>query len=156
MYGDTGLSEIWQEITVDQRETIQFEWNLLTNDRADVDEAFVSLLHDPVPGCPQFPQFPCPPVLVLAGSAAATIGIPAGSEPPVTVSGTYYRQTGWRTTQLTLHEAGTYTLVFGVAQEEDQFQGTALLIDGIHFVSEPATLALFGIAFAGLGFARRR
>jgi len=150
-------SEIWQTFSVSKPERIEFAWNLLTNDTNGFDAGYVSIFQSStVPRCPPFdPVFACPPGQVLANAGDATIGVPFSSQPPV-VFGTYFRQTGWRTSSLDLHEAGEYTVIFGVNETEDAFLATALLVDNVRVVPEPATLPLFGLALAALAFACRR
>ena len=125
-----GFSGIWQTLSVSSPQNIQFAWNLLTNDPF-LDLGFVSIFEGTGPACPSpFESFsPCPPVQVLARSTDATIGPPTG---PISVSGTYYRQTGWRTSTLALPAAGTCPTV-------PVFRG-GLLKSSIHYLGQPYSL----------------
>jgi len=142
-------TQVWQTFSVDQPGVIQLDWNLLTNDWC-CDFAYVTVFSGAVPDRPY-----TAPIDVLY-SRDATIGPSSDSLYPITVSGTYYRQTGWQTFTGELPMAGVYTLVLGVNQEADSFQGTALLADNVRILAEPSAVALVAIGLAGLVLARRR
>jgi hypothetical protein len=102
----TTLSQLWQKVSTTGPTAVEFAWNLITNDFAaesfptGFDAGFVGILEDNAVS----------PILVqLAASGEPNIGIPccvplpappdwsfAVTQHPVTVAGTYYRQTDWR------------------------------------------------------------
>lgn len=74
-------------------------------------------------------------------------------------------QTGWIEMDYAIPDAGNYYLEFGVVNWADQIYDSGLAFDGITIAGdpidpnpapEPATLALTGLALAGLAASRRR
>ncbi|EAQ97786.2 NF038132 family protein [Congregibacter litoralis] len=74
--------------------------------------------------------------------------------------------TGWIRSEFEIASAGNYLLEFGVTNISDDVVNTGLAYDGITVGGEPieppsdvpapATLALFGLGLAGLGWKRRK
>ncbi len=136
-------SVIWQTFSAKGGSQVSFQWNYLTNDGCGpnvdpfgfcLDEAFVSLNGEV--------HLLTPPAPMDGGCCLP--------------SGDYAQQSGFITTTLSLPTDGVYVLAFGIGNELDINASSALLIDNVQRIPEPHTLALLGIAFAGIGLARRR
>lgn len=61
---------------------------------------------------------------------------------------------GWRALHYVLPADGTYTIAFGVVNWQDEYYNSELFLDD--GLPEPGTFALFGLALAGLSWARRK
>jgi hypothetical protein len=144
----TNFTMIWQTFSIKRPLTLSFDWNFLSNDGAG-DWAFVSINENPMQ--------------VLAGAvppyADAEQLTPPGFQlitPEDEANGGYGSQTGWRRSQYYL-PAGDYTLTFGVTNGAgDTRASSALLVDNIQLITEPAALLLPLTALGAMGLARRR
>jgi hypothetical protein len=83
----------------------------------------------------------------LASRNASSFNIVA---PPIGFEG----QTNWASASYTFAAAGTYQIGFGVFNVGDSGHDSALFLDNVDIVPEPAILSMLGFACAPL--ARRR
>jgi hypothetical protein len=139
-------SAVKQTFTANAGDVLAFRYNFLTTEGANNDFAVVTLTG-----------------FGLSALADTTTGpfVPSGValDP---VFGDPARETGYRTRTFTFTAAGTYTLGAGVLDRADEFEPSALLLDGFDLqpggpaaVPEPATLTSLAIGLGVLAGYRR-
>jgi hypothetical protein len=124
-------SAIRQTITAGAGDILTFNWNFLTDEVEEGDDvpdfAFVSIVSN-------FSE-------ILADAVSSTF-VPSNTP--------FYDETGFSTFQYTFPTSGTFTLGFGVMDEDDEVVDSGLLLDNVTIIPEPATICLLGLGVLSL------
>jgi hypothetical protein len=124
-------SAIRQTITAGAGDILTFNWNFLTDEVEEGDDvpdfAFVSIVSN-------FSE-------ILADAVSSTF-VPSNTP--------FYDETGFSTFQYTFQTSGTFTLGFGVMDEDDEVVDSGLLLDNVTIIPEPATICLLGLGALSL------
>lgn len=137
-------STIYQDITVNSGDLLSFDWNFVTDELTETavynDYAFLTISETASLSTTSTAYF-------LASRNASTYNT---TSPPAGFDG----QTSWTTGTHTFTSAGTYRVGFVTFNVGDTGVNSALLLDVVLVVPEPATMAI--PITAALLFARRR
>lgn len=135
-------SAIFQTFTAAVGDVLSFRYNFLSTEGSKDDYAFLSLVG----------------LSTLADVSAATNPSAAALD-PVFLSTT--SESGWLTFTHTFTAAGPFTLTLGVVDVDDEFEPSALLVDGVSLrtsttpIPEPGSAVLMGVATALIAASRR-
>ncbi|MEM6446844.1 MAG: PEP-CTERM sorting domain-containing protein [Cyanobacteria bacterium J06642_2] len=128
-------SVVYQTFTADAGETLSFDYNFLTNETTPTtfnDFAFISLTS----------------TSLLEDTNSGFVSSPTS----------FSEETGFSAFSTKFSSSGTFTLAVGVLDVNDGIVDTAILVDNVNVVPEPASTA--GLAIAGLAgvasYLRRR
>ncbi|MCA9214071.1 MAG: lamin tail domain-containing protein [Planctomycetales bacterium] len=117
----TRVSGIKREFAVQRGSVLQFDWKLLTDDRANPDFAFVTVSDG------------------TSLTRLATVNDVSATSPSE-----FARETPFRTFRHIFSDTGTFTIGVGVAQVNDRFDHTAVLLDRFLIDGEGDTESSYG------------